>query len=119
MNHSARRVAKTFAVTRRVTDRRTKTMLCVHEGGLVYALWLVIGVLLVVILFQQRKLGNVRDENDSLHRDARALILGRGEDATAAVDVHRELRQLRAENEQLRRELQQLRGGSEAPRRRD
>ncbi len=79
------------------------------KAGLVYALWLVIGVLLAVILFQQRKLGHVRDENGSLRHDTHSLISGRGEDAAAATEVQREVRQLRTENEQLRKELQQLR----------
>lgn len=79
------------------------------KAGLVYALWTVIAVLGIVILFQQRKLANLRQDNASLQTDTRALMSSRHAEVSASADLQRELRQLRIENEQLRRELQQLR----------
>jgi Sec-independent protein translocase protein TatA len=79
------------------------------KAGIVYALWLVIAVLAVVILFQQRKLAEVRRDNASLQGNARAMIAVRNDEAAAAAQLQRELRQLRTENEQLRREIEQLR----------
>jgi len=79
------------------------------KPGLVYALGLVIFVLVLVILLQQRKLGAVREENASLRGDTRALITTRNTENAAATDVQRENRQLRSENEQLRKDLQTLR----------
>ena len=77
------------------------------KPGMVYALGLVVLVLAIVILMQQRKLALVRNDNASLYGDARALINARSSDATVAADLQREVRQLRAENEDLRREIQQ------------
>ena len=79
------------------------------KAGLVYALVLVIVALAVIILFQQRKLAEARTENAAMHGDARALNTRRNEDAAANVEVQREVRQLRGENEQLRKDNQQLR----------
>lgn len=76
------------------------------KSGLVYALWLVIAVMAIVVLVQQRKLARVRDENAALQSDARALITARTREAA---ELHREIRQLRSENEELRRELQRTR----------
>ena len=77
------------------------------KPGMVYALGLVVLVLVIVILMEQRKLSLVRNDNASLHGDARALINARSSDAALAADLQREVRQLRAENEDLRREIQQ------------
>ena len=76
------------------------------KSGLVYALWLVIAVMAIVVLVQQRKLAGVRDDNAALRSDARALISARTQEAA---ELHREIRQLRSENEELRRELQRTR----------
>jgi hypothetical protein len=79
------------------------------KAGLVYALWLVIGVMVIIVLVQQRKLAHVRDENASLRTDARALITTRAQEGAVTAELLRETRLLRSENEQLRRELQQSR----------
>ena len=79
------------------------------KAGLVYALWLVIGVMITIVLLQQRKLASVRDENATLRSNTRALITTQVRDRAAAAELLREVRQLRSENEQLRRELQELR----------
>lgn len=93
-----------------VTSGDLGAMLCRGmKPGLVYALALVVLVLTVVILFQQRKLAETRNENAALRNDARALTTTRNAEAAASMDVQRELRQARSENEQLRKELQQFR----------
>jgi cell division protein FtsB len=81
------------------------------KPGVGYALCIVIFVLAVVILFQQRKLSALRDINAALETDARALSTSRGSEAAATADQQRELRQLRSENEQLRQDIQRLRSG--------
>jgi hypothetical protein len=79
------------------------------KPGLVYALWVVIFVMAVVALFQQRKLAELRATTSRLETDARAVSTTRGSEAAANAELQRELRQLRFENEQLRQELQRSR----------
>jgi hypothetical protein len=79
------------------------------KQGFSFALGLIVMVLAMIILVQHRKLSRVRTDNATLRGDARAITTTRVEDAAAAGDLQREVRQLRSENEQLRRELQQFR----------
>jgi hypothetical protein len=86
------------------------------KQGFGYALAVIVAVLVVVILFQQRKLSELRNINAGLRGDTRALITTRNTEGAAADELQRELRQVRAENEQLRKQVEgrtAVRGPSE------
>ncbi len=79
------------------------------KAGFTYALILVAVVLLSVILFQQRKLSELRDDNSQLQSDNRALKQSLYTDQASISELQRETRRLRAENEELRGKLRQRR----------
>lgn len=82
------------------------------KSGFAYALGVIIAVLAVVILLQQRKLAELRDINAALRGDNRALVTTRNQEGAATAELQRELRQLRAENDELRRDQDTNKGRS-------
>jgi predicted RNase H-like nuclease (RuvC/YqgF family) len=76
------------------------------KPGLSYAFSLIVAVLLVVIMAQQRKLSSERSVNATLRGDARARVTSY---YSEVAEMQREIRQLRSENDQLKSELDRLR----------
>ena len=80
------------------------------KAGFRYAVSVVIAVLVVVILFQQRNMSRLRNYMSRLHGDTRALNHVLDSNALNSAATQEQLRRLQRENEQLREELNRVRG---------